>query len=85
MENQSNQDKVICLLAVSGVIYMILDKDNLSSLPNHSKRLCQYAEKCTSVLYHLRPNSKQVLKYFELSEIISLNCITSLLAIDIDM
>lgn len=53
------------MFAVDGVIYRILDKNKLSSLPHYSEKLCQYAEKCRSVHYHQRPNSKQALKFFE--------------------
>ena len=65
ISGESKQSRQSDMFAVGGVIYRILDKNKISSLPNHSKKLCQYAEKCRSVHYHQRPNSKQALKFFE--------------------
>ena len=49
------------MFAVGGIIYRIIDKNKLSSLPNLSKKLNYYAEKCRFV----RPNAKQALEFFE--------------------
>ena len=53
------------MFAVGGIIYRILDKNKLSSLPNHGEKFNYYAEKCRSVQYNLRPNAKLALKFFE--------------------
>lgn len=65
ISGESKQSRQSDIFAFGGVIYRIVDKNKLSSLPNHSKKLNQYAEKCRSVHYHQRPNSKQALRFFE--------------------
>ena len=65
ISGESQQSRQSDMFAVGGVIYRIIDKNKLSSLPDYTEKLCQYAEKCRSVHYHQRPNSKQALKFFE--------------------
>lgn len=65
ISGESKQSRQSDMFAVGGIFYRILDKNKLSLLPDHSKKLNQYAEKCRSVHYHQRPNSEQALKFFE--------------------
>ena len=52
ISGETQQSRQSDMFAVGGVIYRIIDKSKLSSLPNYSKKLCQYAEKCRSVHNH---------------------------------
>lgn len=65
ISGETKQSRQSDMFAVGGIIYRIIDKNKLSSLPNLSKKLNYYAEKCRFVQYNCRPNAKQAVEFFE--------------------